>query len=353
MITTDQSTCLSGYAGIPAHQERNKTRYKYKGKAHNFYPFDAALNPLNSNCHYTNSFNGTSSAAPNTSGVVALIAQANPDLPWRDIKHILAKTADKTDPLNPQVQIPAGNGYFTAHQGWFKNAAGYEYNNFYGFGRVNAGNAVQLAKSYTQADRLPKARKSHWLRGPNTLQNGQLVTPAEIPDNNPVGVELIIPVADDITVETVQLRLDIQNSGFTGEAIANHLQRKYLKKQGKEIPWHLQLKSMGSTAGIDLAIEVTSPSGTKAVLLSSKQAILSPPVLDWEPEITFSDGFIMKDSLIGASAFYGESGKGDWKIRFYDTAADSISQENDTYTEYLNNVANSVVSKAILRVVGH
>ena len=51
-----------------------------------------------SNYDYTNNMNGTSSAAPIVSGVVALMLEANSNLTWRDVKYILATTARKNDP---------------------------------------------------------------------------------------------------------------------------------------------------------------------------------------------------------------------------------------------------------------
>ncbi|WP_199317941.1 S8 family serine peptidase, partial [Planktothrix sp. FACHB-1355] len=49
---------------------------------------------------YTSRFSGTSSAAPLVSGVVALMLEANPNLSWRDVQHILVNTAKKNDPNN-------------------------------------------------------------------------------------------------------------------------------------------------------------------------------------------------------------------------------------------------------------
>ena len=42
--------------------------------------------------------NGTSAAAPNVAGVVALMLEANPRLSSRDVKYILASTAKRVDP---------------------------------------------------------------------------------------------------------------------------------------------------------------------------------------------------------------------------------------------------------------
>jgi len=52
---------------------------------------------------YTSTFNGTSSAAPLVSGVVALMLQANPRLGWRDVQEVLIRSAAMTQPENPSA----------------------------------------------------------------------------------------------------------------------------------------------------------------------------------------------------------------------------------------------------------
>lgn len=83
---------------------------------------------------YTNSFNGTSAATPMVSGVAALILEANPNLNYRDVKAIIAKSARKNDPSNIN---------------WDTNSAGIDYNYNYGFGAVDAQAAVNVAKFWT------------------------------------------------------------------------------------------------------------------------------------------------------------------------------------------------------------
>lgn len=83
--------------------------------------------------NYTACMNGTSASVPIAGGVAALVLQANPSLGWRDVRLILAKTARKVDPSNPD---------------WQTNGAGYPVNHQYGFGVVDAQAAVQAAKSW-------------------------------------------------------------------------------------------------------------------------------------------------------------------------------------------------------------
>jgi len=87
--------------------------------------------PDNDQC--TKNFTGTSAACPMVSGVVALILESNPKLTWRDVQFILAITATKNHPECPS---------------WVTNAAGFSHSYFYGFGRTNAGLAVQKSVNW-------------------------------------------------------------------------------------------------------------------------------------------------------------------------------------------------------------
>jgi proprotein convertase subtilisin/kexin type 2 len=78
-------------------------------------------------------FRGTSASAPMISGVVALMLSSNPQLTWRDVQLILAKSARKNDPTD---------------SAWAAPKYGYNYNPFYGFGVPDAEKAVQLSKSW-------------------------------------------------------------------------------------------------------------------------------------------------------------------------------------------------------------
>ncbi len=78
-------------------------------------------------------FGGTSSATPLVAGVVGLLLAANPDLTWRDVQHVLVRTARKNDLASPT---------------WFTNNGGLgrQVSPFYGHGVVDAGAGVLLAR---------------------------------------------------------------------------------------------------------------------------------------------------------------------------------------------------------------
>ena len=77
--------------------------------------------------NYTNSFGGTSSACPGAAGVAALVLSVNPDLKWLEVKELLKQACDKIDP----------------QQGKYDSKG---HSPKYGYGRLNALTAVNLAK---------------------------------------------------------------------------------------------------------------------------------------------------------------------------------------------------------------
>jgi subtilisin-like proprotein convertase family protein len=86
------------------------------------------------NGKYTNSFAGTSAAAPMVSGVVALMLSANPSLSWRDVRLILAYSARRND---------------ASHLGWQRGPNGGRwFNPSYGYGAVDAHAAVSMAQTW-------------------------------------------------------------------------------------------------------------------------------------------------------------------------------------------------------------
>jgi len=104
----------------------------------------------------TQNFEGTSSATPAVSGVIALMLQRNPNLGWRDVQEILMRSAKKIDD-----QFPSGTVNNTA-TGWIvsNRDAGpnpvsgnatvpFKFNHKYGAGLVDAAEAVALSGNWT------------------------------------------------------------------------------------------------------------------------------------------------------------------------------------------------------------
>ena len=82
-------------------------------------------------------------------GVVALMLEANPALTWRDVKHILATTADQVGTDSDYTYTLRGIKQYE----WETNAAGYKFHNWFGFGKIDAAEAVTTAASYTANSR--------------------------------------------------------------------------------------------------------------------------------------------------------------------------------------------------------
>ena len=93
--------------------------------------------------NYVHDFGGTSAAAPIISVVAALLRSATPDLPWRDLKLILAASAQKNDPDNAGWE-----------EGTREYRSRYHFNHEYGFALVDAGAAVELAKEWVNVSDL-------------------------------------------------------------------------------------------------------------------------------------------------------------------------------------------------------
>lgn len=97
---------------------------------------------------YTNVFGGTSAAGPVVAGVVALMLSANAKLGWRDIQNILAYSAVGVGSLYSQVTISENFAWkWNGAANW--NGGGLHFSEDYGYGMVNAFNAVRMAEVWT------------------------------------------------------------------------------------------------------------------------------------------------------------------------------------------------------------
>ncbi len=254
IISTDFSGCSKGSAITPFAAAPN--------------PFESGSVAANASCNYSATMNGTSSATPSIVGVIALILEANPNLSWRDVKDILAKTAIKIDATTPPLQNGLDPLGYLPDAGWVTNAAGFSFNNFYGFGRANAQAAVAMAKTYvsqmgTQVQTTNAAGVWKYTRTVNLAINDNNVTAPTAVDN--------ITVTENRIIENVQIRVSVTHP-FSG----------------------------------DIGIELISPQGTKSTMLNTNNA---------------NNTANLADVTILSNAFYGESSVGVWTIRVLDGLA--------------------------------
>lgn len=143
---------------------------------------------LVANGSYRNDFGGTSSSAPLVSGCIGLILEANPNLGWRDVQHILVHSSFKNDPGN---------------EDWKMNGAGNLFNHNYGFGRIDTGAAVALAET--------------WINKPeNAVPLTQMLSsPEDIPERDPDGVSQMVTISSptpDFVAEAVEVDININHS---------------------------------------------------------------------------------------------------------------------------------------------
>ena len=252
ILTTDQSSCAKGYVSTNVSTRYNEFENSTGSKA------------INSECNYTSTFGGTSSAAPTVAGVMALIISANPDLTWRDVKHIIASTSD---------QVGTDSDYTYDFQGinqyeWETNSAGYKFHNWFGFGKINAADAVDMALS---------------------MQGNNLGTFQTTGFQQEVQDELVIS-----DTETTSATIEItkpENSNNSIEFVRVSIQFN-----------HLVPKSIG--------LRLVSPDGTEVNIMQPMTN------LGTNPANTLFD--------IGVSGLYGESIEGTWTLYADDYIEDAI-----------------------------
>ena len=247
IVSTDYTSCSHGFS-----RSSNGSN-----------SFESGSNSLNSNCNYTSTMNGTSSAAPNVSGAVALLLSAQPELTWRDIKYILAKTANRVYPASGNTIHPISGENLPGHvyqQGWVKNAADIYFHNWYGFGAVDVDAAVTMAKTYTSA--------LGTLESPE-VDSGTISV--AIPDHSKNGVTSTLNATDSLKIESVEIYFSVMHPKVS-----------------------------------DLGVELTSPSETKSILMNINSQIL---------DVNLTNAHLI------TNAFLDEVSDGTWTLKIIDGKA--------------------------------
>ncbi|XP_030762286.1 furin-like protease 1, isoforms 1/1-X/2 isoform X1 [Sitophilus oryzae] len=157
----------------------------------------------------TSSHTGTSASAPLAAGICALVLEANPNLTWRDMQHIVVRTA------RPQHLIA---------NDWQVNGVGRNVSHSFGYGLMDAYAMVKLAKNWIT---VPEQRK---------CEIGATDISKPIPAKGLVALELQVSECEGVEIlEHVQAKLTI-----------------FAQRRG------------------DLNIELTSPMGTRVTLLAHR-----------------------------------------------------------------------------------
>lgn len=283
IYSTDLMGCERGYSLDGLDPDRN-SQFVVGGT-----PINKAKNP---HCDF-NQMNGTSSATPTVTGVVALMLSANPNLGWRDIRDILRRTARAINfdygnkdyrnhkvnlILNPTISDEIGTELIEGARssridfGWQTNSAGNKYSNWYGFGLVDAAAAVKMAKSYTNY-KPTKLIVPSWTE--NAIPSGSVNygEVRKLGSFNVGGTE---------SVDMIQLALSAEEGGVD--------------------------VCMGS-----VGIFLKSPSGTVSALSTPYNMFYEKTSSSKDKrnggKITSESGFVL-----GSYAFYGERATGDWSV---------------------------------------
>lgn len=221
----------------------------------------------------TQSFGGTSSATPLVAGVAALVISANSGLSAADVISILKKTAAKDLDFSAYAKTPPAD--FNNDTSWDVSPVGpFDTGDFtdagddgtwspwFGHGKVDAQAAVAEA-----IDRLASA-------GTGNFQDSS-APDRSIPDNSDRGIKDKLTVAEQFTVESVKVKVDVSHT-FIG----------------------------------DLRISLISPQGTTVVLHDRDGGSSNNLQVDYDSTVL--------PALVG---FRGESVTGDWQLHVQDLAA--------------------------------
>ena len=267
---------------------------------------DANENP---NGDYTGLLSGTSAAAAAMSGAVAILLEVEPDLNFRDVKHIFAKTARKIQPDLPRVRVAVGNAPFILQHGWMTNAAGYSFHNWFGFGGVNIDDAVAMAEGY-DLESLGLFAVTGWMGNlPISIIEDGSYEGFEIPDADGAGLvdtfDVSLPLEYAYCSEDLSERHCIPEGSL--DAVANPddpdgpLMEVAVNIEG------VQLRLVGDHPNMsDLSIELMSPSGTRSIV---------NPVFNNPSARAISD---VDEFHFLTNAFYGEKPEGTWELSVID-----------------------------------
>ena len=214
--------------------------------------------------NYYRTWAGTSVSTAITSGVVALVRSANTDLTWRDVKLILAESARQNDESNPE---------WTEGAEKYGSDGRYTYNPNYGFGEVNAYEALKLAVDWENLP--PMVEAVHQLP-----EGGR----RRIDDSYPLTKRIVVEDDGETTpafVEHVEVKLHITHESFRDLDInlvspAGTISR--LSWSDEDAYWREvdEMYSFGSAAHLG-----ENPVGEWRLVITDSMGLVGGRLVDW------------------------------------------------------------------------
>jgi subtilisin-like proprotein convertase family protein len=258
-IFNTELNCSVGYAKLPRYfvpvTDPDIGMFN-KGRSSGF---NLGWNPLNKNCNYTATTPNTPAAAGIVTGAVALLLEENPQLTWRQIKYILAKSAQPIESDRASELTNIGASVYERNPPWLTNAAGFRFHNAYGFGALNVSKALEIVKLKSYPN-YPELFDTDWILAESFRQR--------IPTMSISGIFSDFASAQNLSIEAIQIKVDITHPDTS-----------------------------------HLGIELISPSGTRSLLKSVKDG---------------SKFANMRNMVFLSNAFYGENSRGNWQLRVVD-----------------------------------
>ena len=202
-----------------------------------------------------------------------MMLYANPNLSWRDVRMILARTARKNN---------------SGDSDWTTNGAGLNINHKYGFGVVDANAAVNLARNWIS------------LATQKTFQTSTSTVSATVTDGNATGVtnSIVVSGSGISTIESVDVNVTFSHNYYR-----------------------------------DLDITLTSPSGTQSILLSRGSDGICVNIAVASPTIEANGNCPFTGTWrFGVLRTMGESADGTWSLRLRDQGVRGTA--NGTFTSW-------------------
>jgi subtilisin family serine protease len=218
---------------------------------------------------------GTSYAAPTVAGIVALMLSVNPLLGWRDVQEILADSA--------YAPMPSA-GSFAGNAATRWNGGGMHVSTDFGFGVVDAGVAVNLARAWSL--RSTSANLAN--------QSAVRAVPIAVPVGGSASSTLMLTA--NLRVQHVQVTIDDTNLPVAATRLV-----------------------------------LISPGGTQSVLLEYAGCVGG---------IDRTGGLDLSGDVITSNAFWGEMAAGSWVLQLQDSGGRALGVVRDWRLTVLGDAAS-------------